>query len=77
MKKMKNIKWSDLLLSFREIGRYDKKILFLMVADVIIGAVSPFPNIILAGLIVDGIVEGRDFWLVMFYVAALFGSNFF
>lgn len=76
MKKTKSIRWSDLLLSFREIGRYDKKILFLMVADVIVGAVSPFPNILLSGLIVDGIVDGRDFWLVMLYVAALFGGNF-
>lgn len=48
-----------------------------MIADVIVDAVSPFPNIILAGLIVDSIVDGKDFPLVILYVALMFGSNFF
>lgn len=58
---MKNLQLGDLFLSFREIWKYDKRLLFIMIADVIVDAVSPFPNIIFAGLIVDNIVGGEGF----------------
>ena len=48
-----------------------------MIADVIVDAVSPFPNIILAGVIVDSIVDGEDLLLVILYIALMFGSNLF
>lgn len=74
---MKKMRLSDLLLSFHEIWNYDKRLLFIMIADVIVEAASPFPSIIFAGLIVDSIVDGKDFLSVIFYVALMFGSNFF
>ena len=74
---MKKMRLSDLMLSFHEIWNYDKKLLFIMIADVIVEAASPFPSIIFAGLIVDSIVDGKDFLSVIFYVALMFGSNFF
>ena len=73
---MKNIRLHDLFLSFHEIWKYDKRLLFIMIADVIMDAVSPFPNIIFAGLIVDSIVGGKDFHKAILYVALLFGSSF-
>lgn len=73
---MKKIRLYDLFLSFHEIWKYDKRLLFIMIADVIVDAVSPFPNIIFAGLIVDSIVDGQDFLKVILYVALLFGSSF-
>lgn len=73
---MKNLRLSDLFLSFQEIWKYDKKLLFIMIVNVIIDALSPFPNIILAGLIVDSIVDGKELLSVIFYVALMFGSNF-
>lgn len=76
MKTEKSIRLSDLLLSFHEIWNYDKKLLFIMVADIFVDAVSPFPSIILAGAIVDSIVGGKDLIRVILYVALMFGGNF-
>ena len=77
MKKIKSIQLEDSILSFQEIWRYDKRLFFVLLVDIIISAVSPFPNIILSGLIVDSIVSGEDFRLVVFFVALLFGINLF
>lgn len=76
MKTEKSIRLSDLMLSFHEIWNYDKKLLFIMVTDIFVDAVSPFPSIILAGAIVDSIVSGKDFIRVILYIALMFGGNF-
>lgn len=47
-----------------------------MIADVIVDATYPFPNIVFSGLIVDSIVDGRNLLRVILYVALLFGSIF-
>ena len=73
---MKDIQLRDLFLSFHEIWKYDKRLLFIMIADVIVDATYPFPNIVFSGLIVDSIVDGRNLLRVILYVALLFGSIF-
>ena len=77
MKVKKNARFDDFVLSFQEIWRFDKRLLFVLIAAVIINAALPFPNIILSGLIVDTIVKGEDFFIVIFYVTLMFGLNFF
>ena len=77
MKKIKSMQLENLLLSFKEIWNYDKRLLFILFADIIINALLPFPSIILAGLIIDSIASGEEFLLVIFYVALLFGINYF
>lgn len=47
-----------------------------MTGNVIVDALSPFPGIMIAGLLVDSIVDGKNFLSVLFYVALMFGSNF-
>lgn len=59
-----------------EIYHYDKRLLFILFADIIVNAVLPFPNVILSGRIVDSITRGKDFLEVVFFVALLFGANF-
>ncbi len=76
MKTEKSVRLGDLMISFREIWNYDRKLLLIMVADIIVDAVSPFPSIILAGMIVDSIVGGEEFLRVILYVALMFGGNF-
>lgn len=76
MKNIKNIRFDDFILSFQEIWKFDKRLLFILLADIIINALSPFPNIILSGLIVDSIVRGKDFLSVIFFVALMFGISF-
>ena len=73
----KNMRLEDFILSFKEIWKFDKCLLFILLADIIIDSFLPFPNIMLSGLIVDSIVNGKDFMLVIFYVVLLFGINFF
>lgn len=70
------MKLENLRLSFVEIYRYDKRIILILFAEVIIKAFLPFPNVILSGWIVDGITAGEDFRVVVFYVILLFGANF-
>jgi ABC-type multidrug transport system fused ATPase/permease subunit len=64
------------ILSFQEIWRFDKRLIFILIADVIINALLPFPNIIFSGLIVDNLVAGKAFSLVIFFVALMFGITF-
>lgn len=77
MKKINNMQLENLLLSLKEICYYDKRLLFILLADIIINALLPFPNIILSGRIVDSIATGEDFLLVVFYVSLLFATNYF
>ena len=72
---MKNKKIENLKLSFQEIWRFDKRLIFLLFADVIISALTPFPNILFAGRIVDELTGGKDFRQVMFYIIMMFGLD--
>lgn len=76
MGKIKNAKFNNLSLSFREIWNFDKRLIFILFADVFVSALRPFPNIILAGRIVDCITEGKDFMQVVFYVAMMYGLEY-
>lgn len=74
---MKYMKIEESILSFQEIWRFDKRLLFILIVEIFVQAISPFPNIILAGLIVDSIARGQSFTLVIFYVGLLFGISVF
>lgn len=76
MKKRKNIQFDNLSLSFKEIWHYDKRLIFILLADVVISALRPFPDIILSGRIVDSIAGGRSFGLAVAYISLMFGLNF-
>lgn len=76
MKTIKNKQFDNLLLSIKEIWNFDKRLIFILVADVFVGALLPFPNIILAGRIVDSITASKDFRAVILYVVLLFGINY-
>ena len=73
----KNMKLDEILLSLKEIWQRDKRLILVLITEIFINALRPFPNIIFAGLIADSIIEGRNFQLVIAYVVLLFGSNFF
>lgn len=76
MKNKNHIRLDNFFLSFKEIWKFDKRLFFVLLADVIINAALPFPNIILSGLIIDSIVAGNNFLLVLFYIALMFGTSF-
>ncbi|MCI8332353.1 MAG: ABC transporter ATP-binding protein [Clostridiales bacterium] len=76
MKNKNHIRLDNFFLSFQEIWKFDKRLFFVLLADVIINATLPFPNIILSGLIIDSIVTGNDFLLVFFYIALMFAISF-
>lgn len=76
MKSKINARLYDFILSFQEIWKFDKKLLFVLLSDIIINAVLPFPNIIISALIVDSIVKGDSFSNVILYVTLMFGINF-
>lgn len=76
MGSMKSRQFDNLSLSFREIWRFDKRLIFLLLADVFVSALRPFPNIILAGRIVDCITEGKNFMQVVIYAAIMYGMDY-
>jgi len=76
VKTIKNRQLDNLRLCLKEIWNYDKRLIFILLADVCINALLPFPNIILAGRIVDSITAGKDFRMVIFYVILMFGTNY-
>ena len=75
MGRIRNKQFDNLSLSFREIWHFDKRLIFLLLADVFVSALRPFPNIILAGRIVDSITAGNDFMQAVFYVAVMYGMD--
>jgi len=76
MGRMKNKQFDNLSLSFKEIWNFDKRLIFILIADVFASALRPFPNIILAGRIVDCITQGKDFMRVICYVAIMYGMDY-
>ena len=76
MGKMKAGLVNNLMLSLGEVWKFDKRLIFVLVANVFISALRPFPNIIFAGRIVDVITNGKDFIQVIFYIALMFGMDY-
>ena len=77
MNGIQNNQLDNLRLSFREICHYDKRLVFILFADVVVSAVMPFPNVIYSGKIVDSIASGNSFREVIHYVVLLFAVVFF
>lgn len=75
MGRIRNKQFDNLALSFKEIWHFDKRLIFLLLADVFVSALRPFPNIILAGRIVDCITAGNDFMQAVFYIAVMYGMD--
>lgn len=69
-------RFEDFGLSVREIWKFDKRLFFVLLVDVIINALLPFPNIILSGLTINSIAADNDFPLFLFYIALMFGISF-
>lgn len=65
------------LLSFKEIWKFDKRLFFVLLIEVVVTALLPFPSTVLSGVIVDGISDGDNFTLVAFNVLLMFGISFF
>ncbi len=76
MGRIKNRQIDNLSLSFKEIWGFDKRLIFILLADVFVSALRPFPGIVLAGRIVDSITEGKDFLQAVFYVAVMYGMDY-
>ncbi len=72
----KSVRFDDFLLSFREIWKFDKRLLLVLFLEIIVSAVLPFPNILLSGLIIDSLVDGKDFSLATVYILSMFGTAF-
>lgn len=60
----------------REIRRLRPWLLSLLVVKGIFDAIAPFINIYMSGLIIDGIVGGKPFQLLLQYVAVTLSLNF-
>ena len=76
MKNKENVRLDDLISSFREIWRYDKRLFLVLLINVVINACQPFPNIIFSGLIIDSISHGYEFSSFIFYILMMFGLIF-
>ena len=70
-------KWiTQLVLVFKEIWRFDKKLIFIMVIEILISAASPFPYIILSKIIIDGLIDGDNYPRVIFFICLMFSFNY-
>lgn len=75
MKRIKNNQLENLRLSFNEIYNYDKRLIIILFADVVINAIIPFPNVIFSGKIVDSITSGTSFSAVVYLIILLFSMD--
>ncbi|MCD7785014.1 MAG: ABC transporter ATP-binding protein/permease [Oscillospiraceae bacterium] len=76
MKEKRRVQLDDMISSFREIWKYDKRLFLILLVTVFINALRPFPNIILSGLIIDSISQKEAYSQIVFYVLLMFGSIF-
>ncbi len=76
MKEKRRVQLDDMISSFREIWKYDKRLFLILLVTVFINALRPFPNIILSGLIIDSISQKEAYSQIIFYVLLMFGSIF-
>lgn len=76
MGRIKASQMNNLMLSFGEVWKFDKRLIFVLIANVFVSALRPFPNIIFAGRIVDVITNGKDFMQVVIYIALMFGMDY-
>lgn len=76
MKDREHARFDDLVCSFREIWMFDKRLFLVLLINVFINALQPFPNIILSGLIIDSITRGEAFLTFIFFICLMFGMNF-
>ena len=77
MKEKERIRLDDFISSFREIWRYDKRLFLVLLLNVFVTALQPFPTIIFSGLIIDGISQRVAFSELLFNISLMFGSIFF
>lgn len=77
LKEKRRVWLDDLISSFREIWRFDKRLFLILLVTVFINALRPFPNIIFSGIIIDSISKGNAFSKFIFYILLMFGSIFF
>ncbi|MCI8332819.1 MAG: ABC transporter ATP-binding protein [Clostridiales bacterium] len=74
--KIKNFVFYNFYQSLQELWAFDKRLVFTLIVDVIVGAISPFPNIIISGRLVDSIASSESFDTIVFWVLLLFTTNF-
>lgn len=67
---------SSFIWSIREICNFDKSLLVILLFEIIINSLMPFPRIIFGGVVVDSILNSDDFSLVVMYVAIMFGLTY-
>lgn len=77
MKERIHMKFDELFCSFIEIWKFDKRLFLILLANVVVKAFQPFPNIILSGLIIDSITQGKAFPIFLRYIGLMYGINFF
>ena len=76
MKERIHMKFDELFCSFIEIWKFDKRLFLILLVNVAVKAFQPFPNIILSGLIIDSITQGKAFPIFLRYIGLMFGINF-
>lgn len=77
MKNRGRMQWGDLACSFLEIWKFNRCLFLILLVNVIVKALQPFPGIILSGLIIDSIVRGEAFSIFLLYIGLMFGMKFF
>ena len=75
--KIKNSIFYNFCQSLQELWTFDKRLVFTLIVDVFVSAISPFPNVIISGRLVDSIATGESFDTVVFWILLLFITNFF
>lgn len=69
-------KESSLIWSIREISNFDKSLLVILLFEIVVNSLLPFPSIIFGGVIVNAIMYSNNFGLVIMYVAIMFGMTY-
>ena len=76
MKKQSHSWWTDVISSFSEIWRFDRRLFLILIVNVLVSAVQPFPGIVFSGIIIDGIANGERFTRILLYILVMFGFIF-
>lgn len=67
---------SSFIWSIREICNFDKFLLVILLFEIFVNSLRPFPSIIFGGLIVDAILNSNDYAAVLMHVVSMFGITY-
>ena len=66
----------QIALVFQKLWNYDKRLIWIMLFEIVLNSCRPFPNIVLSKYIIDELIKGNDYLKVIQYTGFMFSLDY-